>query len=67
VIEDRIGHDPGSEIRARIFDPSGQPVSDVFTVNSEIAADQYNPDVAALRARVDALTEAFPLYPGLQQ
>lgn len=41
-------NDPGSEIRARIFDPSGQPISDVFTVNSEIAADQYNPDVAAL-------------------
>ena len=24
-----------------------------------------NPDVAALRGRVEALTEAFPLYPGL--
>jgi hypothetical protein len=41
-------NDPGSEVRARIFDPSGQPVSDTFTVNSEITADQYNPDVAAL-------------------
>jgi glycine hydroxymethyltransferase len=28
---------------------------------------QSNPDVAALRSRVEALTEAFPLYPGLQQ
>ncbi|MRX44196.1 serine hydroxymethyltransferase [Agromyces kandeliae] len=28
---------------------------------------QANPDVAALRSRVDALTAAFPLYPGLQQ
>jgi glycine hydroxymethyltransferase len=28
---------------------------------------QANPDVAALRSRVEALTEAFPLYPGLQQ
>jgi glycine hydroxymethyltransferase len=28
---------------------------------------QANPDVAALRSRVTALTEAFPLYPGLQQ
>lgn len=26
-----------------------------------------NPDIAALRARVRALTEAFPLYPGLEQ
>jgi len=24
-----------------------------------------SPNVAALRGRVDALTEAFPLYPGL--
>ncbi|MUN07131.1 serine hydroxymethyltransferase [Agromyces luteolus] len=28
---------------------------------------QANPDVAALRSRVEALTAAFPLYPGLQQ
>jgi glycine hydroxymethyltransferase len=28
---------------------------------------QANPDVAALRSRVTALTDAFPLYPGLQQ
>lgn len=28
---------------------------------------QSDPDVAALRSRVEALTEAFPLYPGLQQ
>lgn len=28
---------------------------------------QANPDVTALRSRVEALTEAFPLYPGLQQ
>jgi glycine hydroxymethyltransferase len=28
---------------------------------------QANSDVAALRSRVEALTEAFPLYPGLQQ
>ncbi len=27
---------------------------------------QPNPDVAGLRARVKALTEAFPLYPGLE-
>jgi glycine hydroxymethyltransferase len=26
-----------------------------------------NPDIAALRARVRVLTEAFPLYPGLEQ
>ncbi|MTH67522.1 serine hydroxymethyltransferase [Agromyces bracchium] len=28
---------------------------------------QANPDVAALRSRVEALTAAFPLYPGLEQ
>lgn len=28
---------------------------------------QASPDVAALRSRVTALTDAFPLYPGLQQ
>ncbi|MEO6942613.1 MAG: serine hydroxymethyltransferase [Terrimesophilobacter sp.] len=28
---------------------------------------QPNPDVAGLRARVKKLTEAFPLYPGLEQ
>jgi glycine hydroxymethyltransferase len=26
-----------------------------------------NPDIAALRGRVRVLTEAFPLYPGLEQ
>jgi hypothetical protein len=41
-------NDPGSDVKARIFDPSGQPVADAFTVNSGIAADQFNPDVAAL-------------------
>ena len=38
-----------------------------FTEVSDIIAHALmpNPDVAALRGRVEALTEAFPLYPGL--
>src|SRR5690606_32665171 len=42
-----------------------------FTEVAEIIAlalkDGKAADVAALRARVDALTADFPLYPGLQQ
>ncbi|HEU4755015.1 MAG TPA: serine hydroxymethyltransferase [Agromyces sp.] len=40
-----------------------------FTEVADVIAHalQANPDVAALRSRVTALTEAFPLYPGLQQ
>jgi len=40
-----------------------------FTVVSDVIAEALKPgaDVQALRARVKTLTEAFPLYPGLQQ
>ncbi|GGI42123.1 serine hydroxymethyltransferase [Cnuibacter physcomitrellae] len=40
-----------------------------FTQVADIiaAALTPNPDVAALRQRVENLTEAFPLYPGLEQ
>jgi glycine hydroxymethyltransferase len=40
-----------------------------FTVVSDVIAEALKPgaDVQALRARVHSLTEAFPLYPGLQQ
>jgi len=40
-----------------------------FTVVSDVIAEALKPgaDVQALRARVRTLTEAFPLYPGLQQ
>ena len=40
-----------------------------FTEVAEViaAALTPNPDVAALRQRVENLTEAFPLYPGLEQ
>ncbi|MFV0375511.1 serine hydroxymethyltransferase [Microbacterium sp.] len=40
-----------------------------FTELADIVALALQPgaDVAALRARVDALASAFPLYPGLQQ
>lgn len=40
-----------------------------FTEVSDVIAHalQPNPDVAGLRARVKALTDAFPLYPGLEQ
>ncbi len=39
-----------------------------FTEVAEIIAQalQPNPDVAGLRARVKTLTDAFPLYPGLE-
>lgn len=37
-------------------------VSDVIAL-----ALQPNPDIAGLRARVKTLTDAFPLYPGLEQ
>ncbi|UVO50128.1 hypothetical protein M0208_06195 [Sphingomonas sp. SUN019] len=40
--------DPGADVKARIFDVGGQAVTDAFTVNTGIAADQFNPDVAAL-------------------
>ena len=49
---------------------SGDDVVDAeFTEVADVIALalQSNPDVAALRSRVTALTEAFPLYPGLQQ
>jgi len=38
-----------------------------FTEVADIIAHTLmpNPDVAALQARVAALTDAFPLYPGL--
>ena len=40
-----------------------------FTEVSDVIAHALmpNPDIAALRGRVKALTEAFPLYPGLEQ
>lgn len=40
--------DTGADVKARIFDVGGQAVTDTFTVNTGIAADQFNPDVAAL-------------------
>jgi glycine hydroxymethyltransferase len=40
-----------------------------FTVVADVIAEALKPgaDIQALRARVQVLTEAFPLYPGLQQ
>jgi len=40
-----------------------------FTEVADVIASALlpNPDVAALRARVKTLTDAFPLYPGLEQ
>ena len=40
-----------------------------FTEVSDVIAHALmpNPDIAALRGRAKALTEAFPLYPGLEQ
>ncbi|TFC85069.1 serine hydroxymethyltransferase [Cryobacterium sinapicolor] len=40
-----------------------------FTVVADVIAEALKPDadVEGLRARVKVLTEAFPLYPGLQQ
>ncbi|WP_206751315.1 serine hydroxymethyltransferase [Cryobacterium gelidum] len=40
-----------------------------FTEVADVIAEALKPgaDTAALRARVGALTQAFPLYPGLQQ
>lgn len=40
-----------------------------FTVVADVIAEALKPgaDIAALRAQVKTLTEAFPLYPGLQQ
>jgi glycine hydroxymethyltransferase len=40
-----------------------------FTVVADVIAEALKPgaDIAGLRARVKTLTEAFPLYPGLQQ
>lgn len=40
-----------------------------FTEVSDVIAQalQPNPDIAGLRARVKTLTDAFPLYPGLEQ
>jgi glycine hydroxymethyltransferase len=40
-----------------------------FTEVADIiaAALRPDPDLAALRTRVKALTDAFPLYPGLEQ
>lgn len=40
-----------------------------FTEVSDVIAQalQPNPDIAGLRARVTTLTDAFPLYPGLEQ
>ena len=42
----------------------GRPLGSARVIN---AIGQGRSDVAALRARVATLTEAFPLYPGLQQ
>ncbi len=40
-----------------------------FTEVADVIAQalQPNPDIAGLRARVKTLTDAFPLYPGLEQ
>lgn len=40
-----------------------------FTEVADVIANalQPNPDIAGLRARVKTLTDAFPLYPGLEQ
>ncbi|HZK59732.1 MAG TPA: serine hydroxymethyltransferase, partial [Cryobacterium sp.] len=40
-----------------------------FTVVADVIAEalKLGADIPALRARVKELTEAFPLYPGLQQ
>ena len=40
-----------------------------FTEVSDVIAHALmpNPDIAALRGRIKVLTEAFPLYPGLEQ
>jgi cadherin-like protein/cadherin domain-containing protein/hemolysin type calcium-binding protein len=39
--------DPG-QIKARIFDQQGHPVTDEFTVNDNAAGEQHNPSIAAL-------------------
>ena len=40
-----------------------------FTEVADVIAEALKPgaDISALRARVDALTEQFPLYPGLEE
>ena len=43
--------------------------ADEFEEVADVIAEALKPgaDVSALRSRVDALTEQFPLYPGLEE
>ena len=61
-----VGADPASQLYVGMKHRESEAIG-MNSIQRELPAEATQADVEALRARVAALTAAFPLYPGLVQ